>query len=130
MLKWENRTNLHAVQYKWHPGSVLMFCPYYFRNGKFRHLVLIFCGTASLDLYLACSQIFCQNQGFCSYKIALIKKRNVNMFWTYSWSLILFLLIIETKKWYQSSSNAHECNLMEKKTTLIEDLNKMYFIVS
>ena len=33
MLKYENRTSLHAVQYKWQPSSVLMFCPYYFRNG-------------------------------------------------------------------------------------------------
>ena len=30
--------------------------------------------TASLALLLACSYIFCQNQGFCSYKIVLIKK--------------------------------------------------------
>ena len=33
MLKCESRTSLHAVQYKWQPGSILMFCPYYFRNG-------------------------------------------------------------------------------------------------
>ena len=26
MLKCEIRTRLHAVQYKWQPGSVLMFC--------------------------------------------------------------------------------------------------------
>ena len=40
-----------------------------------RHFVLIFCRTASLGLFLACSQFFfCQNKGFCSYKIALIKK--------------------------------------------------------
>ena len=31
--KCENRTSLHAVQYKRQPGSALMFCPYYFRNG-------------------------------------------------------------------------------------------------
>ena len=33
MLKCEGRTNLHAVQYKWQPGSVLMFCSYLFMNG-------------------------------------------------------------------------------------------------
>ena len=32
MLKCETRTCLYAVQYKWQPGSVLMFC-HYFRNG-------------------------------------------------------------------------------------------------
>ena len=53
-----------------------MFCPYYLRNGQPRHSFLMFCGTASLALYLACSYIFYQNQGFCSYKIALIKKEN------------------------------------------------------
>ena len=38
MLKCESWTSLHAVQYKWQSGSVLMFC-----------------GTASLALFLACS---------------------------------------------------------------------------
>ena len=33
MLKWESKTSLHAVQFKWQPGCVLMFCRYYFRNG-------------------------------------------------------------------------------------------------
>ena len=33
MLKSESRTSLHAVQYKWQPDSVLMFCSYYFGNG-------------------------------------------------------------------------------------------------
>ena len=33
MLKNEGRASLCAVQYKWHLGSVLMFCAYYFRNG-------------------------------------------------------------------------------------------------
>ena len=32
MLKCKSRTSLHAVQNKRQPGSVLMFCPYYFRN--------------------------------------------------------------------------------------------------
>ena len=32
MLKCESRTNLHAVQYKYQPGPVLMFCSYYFKN--------------------------------------------------------------------------------------------------
>ena len=32
MLKCESRTTLHAVEYKWQSGSVLMFCSYYFRN--------------------------------------------------------------------------------------------------
>ena len=48
------------------------------------------------------------------------------MFWTYSLSLILFLLITEIKKWYQCYSNTPECNLMERKTTLIEDLNNAF----
>ena len=33
MLKCESRTSVYAVQYKCQPGSVMMFCPYYFRNG-------------------------------------------------------------------------------------------------
>ena len=35
--KCESRTSLHAVQYKWQPGSILMFCSYYFKNGHPRH---------------------------------------------------------------------------------------------
>ena len=33
MLKCESRTSLHAVQDNSQPGSVLMFCFYYFKNG-------------------------------------------------------------------------------------------------
>ena len=33
MLKCESRSSLHALQCKWQPGSVLKFCPYYFKNG-------------------------------------------------------------------------------------------------
>ena len=33
MFKCESRTSLHAVQYKRQPGSVLMFCSCYFKNG-------------------------------------------------------------------------------------------------
>ena len=32
-LKFESRSSLHAAHFKQQPGSVLMFCPYYFRNG-------------------------------------------------------------------------------------------------
>ena len=32
-LNCESRTSLHAVQYMWQPSSVLMFRPYYYRNG-------------------------------------------------------------------------------------------------
>ena len=38
----------------------------------------MFCGTANLILFLACSSFFCQNQRFCSYKIVLIKKERFN----------------------------------------------------
>ena len=31
--KCKSRTSLHAVQYNLQPGSVLMFCSYYFKNG-------------------------------------------------------------------------------------------------
>ena len=33
MLKFESRSSLHAAQYKRQPSSVVLFCPYYFRNG-------------------------------------------------------------------------------------------------
>ena len=74
-LKCESRTNLHAVQYKWQAGSGLMPCPCYFRNGYPRHFVLMFCGAESLVFFLAYLNFFNQNQGFCSYKIVLIKQR-------------------------------------------------------
>ena len=32
-LKCERRASLHAVQYKWQTGFVLMFCSYCFENG-------------------------------------------------------------------------------------------------
>ena len=38
MLKCEIRFNLHAVQYKLQPRSVLMHCSYYLKNGWPRHL--------------------------------------------------------------------------------------------
>ena len=53
MLKCKSRTNLHAVQYR-QPGPVLMFC-HYLRNGYPKHFVVMFCGTASLALFLAYS---------------------------------------------------------------------------
>ena len=58
-------------------GSVLMFCSYYFKNGYPKHFVLIFCRAVSLALFL----FFWggQNQGFCSYKIVLIKNREKSM---------------------------------------------------
>ena len=31
LLKCERKTTLHAIQYKWHPGSVLMFCSCHFK---------------------------------------------------------------------------------------------------
>ena len=68
MLKFESRTSLHA-------GFVPKFCSYYFKNGCLRHFVIMFCGTANLALFLpCCSEIFCQNQGFCFYKIVLKKE--------------------------------------------------------
>ena len=74
-FKWESRTSLHAVQYKRQPGSFLMFYSCYFKNGDPRHFVLLFCGRASLALFLTCSRFFCYNQGFCSHKIVVIEKR-------------------------------------------------------
>ena len=74
MLKCEIKTSLYAVQCKWQPGSVLMFCSYYFKNCQPRHFVFMFCGTTIVALFLACSWIICQNQGFCWCKIVLIKK--------------------------------------------------------
>ena len=64
-LRCENRTSLlHAVQYKWQPGSVLVFCSDYFKNGRSSHqrcsvrkgvLRNSVYGTVSLALFLACS---------------------------------------------------------------------------
>ena len=51
---------------------------------RISHFLLMFCGTVSLTFFLACSFfffLFCQNQGFCSHKIALAKKewiRNIH----------------------------------------------------
>ena len=56
MSECNTRTSLYAdaVQHKWQPGSAQMFC-HYFRNGWPRHVVLMFCGTASVTLFLAYS---------------------------------------------------------------------------
>ena len=91
MLKCESRTSLHAVQYKWQACSVLMFRFYYFKYGYPRRFVHMSPGTASLTLFLACSQIFCQNQGFCSYKIVLIKKKSLAQHDVFSWRRFNFL---------------------------------------
>ena len=40
MLECESRTSLHAAQSKWQPGSVLMFCSYYFRMNSINTLFL------------------------------------------------------------------------------------------
>ena len=45
-------------------------------------------GTATLALFLACSYIFSENQGFCFYKIVLIKKE-----YSYDFFLGCFILI-------------------------------------
>ena len=55
MLNCESRTSLHAVQYKWHPDAVLMFCYYYLKNDYPRDFVLKFYGAASLLLFLPSS---------------------------------------------------------------------------
>ena len=71
MLKCESRTSLHAVQYKWQPGSVLIFC---YKKAPLDTFFLMFCGTA---LWLVLNFFF-QNQGFCSYKIVLIEKKRIH----------------------------------------------------
>ena len=73
-LCWSLRVELVYMQYqyKWQPGSVLMFC-YYCKNGWPRYFVLVFRGTTNLALLLPCSHFFLQNQGFCSCKIVPIK---------------------------------------------------------
>ena len=77
MLKCGSRTSLHAVQYKCQAGSVLMFCPYYFRNDYPRRFVL---QDSKPGFILSLFLFFYQNQDFCSYKIVLIKKecKNIN----------------------------------------------------
>ena len=55
ILKCDSSTSLHAIQSKRQSGSVLMFCPYYFRNDWPRHFLLMFCRIASLALFLPCS---------------------------------------------------------------------------
>ena len=55
MLKCESRSSIHAVQYKWQPGSVRMSCSYYFKNDKPRHFVPMLRGTTSLTLFIAFS---------------------------------------------------------------------------
>ena len=91
-LKWESGTSLHAVQNKWQPSSIMMFCSYYFKNDQPRHFVLMFCAAASLVLFLGCSWCFCQNQGFCSYKIVLIKRKECSR-------IIWLLKILSSRHW-------------------------------
>ena len=72
MLKCQSRTSLHAVQNKWQPGSVLMFLDLIIlRMTSLDTLFLLSVGQQAL--FLACSYFF-WNQGFCSYKMVLIKK--------------------------------------------------------
>ena len=75
MLKCESRFSLHAVQCKWQRGSVLMICSYYFKNGYPRHFVPMFCGTAILTLFLACSWFFSKIKAFVLIKL---KKKKVS----------------------------------------------------
>ena len=51
-----------------------MFCSSYFNNGLPRHFALMF-SMVDFVLNLALNFRCCQNQGFCSHKIALIKNR-------------------------------------------------------
>ena len=64
---------MHAVQYKGQPGSVLMFCSYYFKKDSLD--TLPFCSACLTFVLSFVLNSFCQNQGFCSDKIALIKKK-------------------------------------------------------
>ena len=78
-------------------GSVLMFCSYYFKNGCPKHFVLIFCRAVSLALFL----FFWggQNQGFCSYKIVLIKNREKSVAVMYKLSSGVVLIFFSFVKY-------------------------------
>ena len=47
ILKCENKTSVHAVQYKGQPASILTFCSC-FKNSYTGYFVLIFCGTHNI----------------------------------------------------------------------------------
>ena len=66
-----------------------------------RHFVLIFCWTTSLALFLACSEIFCQNQSLCFYKIVFVKKRK--LFLCLCWILLSYINLYSkaSRKLYQ-----------------------------
>ena len=55
----------------------------------------------------------------------IIITRDIRMKWNEVW---FFFTNIEIRNWYRSSSNAPEYNLTMRKTTLIEDLNKLNFV--
>ena len=104
----KSRTILHAVQYKWHSGSVLMICYYHFQNGKPRNFVLIFRGTASLASFLACPEIFCPSQCFCSYKIVLIKKSVISFwYWDGQKKFIKVHCLLQRIRWRLWRRHAH-----------------------
>ena len=132
MLKCESRISLHAVQCKGQPGPVLIFCSYYFKNGQSRHFVLMFCGTASLALFLACFLacsffffffFFCCispfyllylitiPQFYCIFLLSLLTSSDINLCIQHVY--ILFLMITQTvgklylDEIYQTSSNQH-----------------------
>ena len=58
----------------------------------------MFCRTVSLALFLACSEFFYQNQGFCSYKIVLIKKSVILYIKTFLTLSHYTVIIVITKK--------------------------------
>ena len=67
MLKRESRSSLHTV------GSQALFWCF----------VLNILRLVCLDFLLLCVNFFCQNQGFCFYKIVLIKKECTVLKWRY-----------------------------------------------
>ena len=57
-----------------------MFFSYCFKSDWPRDTLFFVLMTSSLVLFLACSYIFYQNQGFFSYEIVLIKKESNSFF--------------------------------------------------
>ena len=79
ILKCESGTSLLEVQCKWQPGSVFIICSYYvliiLRMVSLGTLFLYYVGLQAWLCSYFVLNFFLQNQGFCSYKIVLIKKR-------------------------------------------------------
>ena len=87
ILKCGRRTSLHAVQYKWQSGSVLMSCLYSVRNGQPSTFFLCSAGREPGFVLSSFSIFFTKSKACCGVDLVIMWSENKNLNQLYFTSL-------------------------------------------